>query len=139
MPAQADRAQQPPSRVQLHTVEGLRHHRPANAAPLLSEGAYGWLSPFCADAMRSVAAPRCCMVSSGVAENCFFMKEISDTVSLRKKIQESFELAALPRTSEAERRKVLHFVVVGGGPTGVEFAGTLNDFVTEDLSKNYPE
>lgn len=51
------------------------------------------------------------------------MKEVSDTVALRKKIQESFELAALPGTSEEERRKVLHFVVVGGGPTGVEFAG----------------
>lgn len=75
----------------------------------------------------------------GVADHCFFMKEVSDTVGLRKKIQESFELAALPGTSEAERRKVLHFVVVGGGPTGVEFAGTLNDFVTEDLAKKYPE
>lgn len=46
------------------------------------------------------------------------MKEVSDTVALRKKIQEAFELAALPGTSEQERRKVLHFVVVGGGPTG---------------------
>lgn len=63
------------------------------------------------------------MLLSGVAEHCFFMKEVSDTVGLRKKIQEAFELAALPGTSEAERRKVLHFVVVGGGPTGVEFAG----------------
>jgi len=29
--------------------------------------------------------------------------------------------------------------VVGGGPTGVEFAGTLSDFVREDLKKKYPE
>jgi NADH:ubiquinone reductase (non-electrogenic) len=64
---------------------------------------------------------------------------VSDTVGLRKRIQEAFELAALPGTSEQDRRKVLHFVVVGGGPTGVEFAGTLNDFVTQDLSKKYPE
>jgi NADH:ubiquinone reductase (non-electrogenic) len=42
-------------------------------------------------------------------------------------------------TSEAERQRVLHFVVVGGGPTGVEFAGTLNDFVRQDLRKKYPE
>jgi NADH:ubiquinone reductase (non-electrogenic) len=27
---------------------------------------------------------------------------------------------------------------VGGGPTGVEFAAELHDFVTEDLSKLYP-
>lgn len=67
------------------------------------------------------------------------MKEVSDTVALRKRIQEVFELAALPGTSDEERRKVLHFVVVGGGPTGVEFAGTLNDFVRGDLAKKYPE
>lgn len=29
-------------------------------------------------------------------------------------------------------------MVVGGGPTGVEFAGTLSDFVREDLRKKYP-
>lgn len=75
----------------------------------------------------------------GVAEHAFFMKEVSDTVALRKKIQESFELAALPGTSEEERRKVLHFVVVGGGPTGVEFAGTLSDFVRVDMAKKYSE
>eukprot|EP00879_Flechtneria_rotunda_P028998 GHRR01031249.1.p1 GENE.GHRR01031249.1~~GHRR01031249.1.p1 ORF type:complete len:213 (-),score=52.22 GHRR01031249.1:128-766(-) len=67
------------------------------------------------------------------------MKEISDTVALRRRIQEAFELAALPGTNDEERRRILHFVVVGGGPTGVEFAGTLNDFVKVDLAKKYPE
>jgi NADH:ubiquinone reductase (non-electrogenic) len=32
----------------------------------------------------------------GVAEHCYFMKEVSDCVGLRKRIQEAFELAALP-------------------------------------------
>ena len=49
-------------------------------------------------------------------------------VGLRRRIGESFELAALPGTTEEDRRKALHFCVVGGGPTGVEFAGTLRDF-----------
>eukprot|EP00882_Tetradesmus_deserticola_P001020 GHRQ01001105.1.p1 GENE.GHRQ01001105.1~~GHRQ01001105.1.p1 ORF type:complete len:649 (+),score=345.14 GHRQ01001105.1:241-2187(+) len=75
----------------------------------------------------------------GVAEHCYFMKEVGDTVQLRQRIQQAFELAALPGSSEEERRRVLHFVVVGGGPTGVEFAGTLNDFVRVDLAKKYPE
>ncbi|KAF8058293.1 SPAC3A11.07 [Scenedesmus sp. PABB004] len=75
----------------------------------------------------------------GVSEHCHFMKEVSDTVRLRTRIQEAFELAALPGTSEADRRAVLHFVVVGGGPTGVEFAGTLSDFVRVDLARKYPE
>jgi len=54
----------------------------------------------------------------GVAEHCFFMKEISDTVKLRTKILSNFELAALPGTPDAEIRRLLHFCIVGGGPTG---------------------
>jgi NADH:ubiquinone reductase (non-electrogenic) len=75
----------------------------------------------------------------GVKDHCFFMKEVTDAVRLRKRIQEVFELAALPGTSPEEARKSLHFIVVGGGPTGVEFAGTLSDFVREDLKRKYPE
>lgn len=60
-------------------------------------------------------------------------------MGLRRRIGESFELAALPGTSEKDRKKALHFCVVGGGPTGVEFAGTLRDFVRGDLSRKYPE
>lgn len=50
-----------------------------------------------------------------------------------------FERANLPNMSEEERKKNLHFIVIGGGPTGVEFAAELHDFVTEDLSKLYPQ
>jgi len=74
----------------------------------------------------------------GVAEHCSFMKEVSDTVRIRNRIGEAFELASLPGTAEAERRRLLHFVVVGGGPTGVEFAGTLSDYVRSDLRRKYP-
>ena len=49
-----------------------------------------------------------------------------------------FERASLPSVSEEERKRILHFVVVGGGPTGVEFAAELHDFVVEDLSRLYP-
>ncbi|GIL85463.1 hypothetical protein Vretifemale_13975, partial [Volvox reticuliferus] len=38
----------------------------------------------------------------GVREYCFFMKEVTDAVALRKRIAEKFELACLPGTSEAE-------------------------------------
>lgn len=40
--------------------------------------------------------------------------------------------------SDEERKRMLQFVVVGGGPTGVEFAAELHDFVSEDLVKLYP-
>lgn len=49
-----------------------------------------------------------------------------------------FERASLPNLTEEERRKNVHFVVVGGGPTGIEFAAELHDYVTEDLAILYP-
>lgn len=49
-----------------------------------------------------------------------------------------FERASLPNLSDQERKRILHFVVVGGGPSGVEFAAELHDFVVEDLTKLYP-
>jgi NADH:ubiquinone reductase (non-electrogenic) len=39
-------------------------------------------------------------------------------VGLRQRIQQQFELASLPGTSADDMQQVLHFVVVGGGPTG---------------------
>lgn len=49
-----------------------------------------------------------------------------------------FERASLPSVSEEEKKRILHFAIVGGGPTGVEFAASLHDFVAEDLVKLYP-
>eukprot|EP01130_Rhizamoeba_saxonica_P011743 TRINITY_DN4885_c0_g1_i1.p1 TRINITY_DN4885_c0_g1~~TRINITY_DN4885_c0_g1_i1.p1 ORF type:complete len:162 (+),score=27.66 TRINITY_DN4885_c0_g1_i1:808-1293(+) len=40
--------------------------------------------------------------------------------------------------TDQEKRDILSFVVVGGGPTGIEFAAELNDFITEDLKKWFP-
>lgn len=47
---------------------------------------------------------------------------------MRNRILANFELAAQVHTSEEERRRLLHFVVVGGGPTGVEFSAEFYDF-----------
>jgi len=73
----------------------------------------------------------------GVEENCFFVKQITDAAKLKNHILDCFETASLPHLSEEERRKFLHFVVVGGGPTGVEFAAELQDFILEDLKHYY--
>ncbi|KAM0936070.1 putative NADH:ubiquinone reductase (non-electrogenic) [Dioscorea sansibarensis] len=75
----------------------------------------------------------------GVAENCHFLKEVEDAQNIRKDVMLCFERATLPDLDEEERRKDLHFVIVGGGPTGVEFAAELHDFITEDLAKLYPK
>lgn len=74
----------------------------------------------------------------GVAENCHFLKEVEDAQKIRRTVIDCFERASLPNLSEEERKKILHFVVVGGGPTGVEFAAELHDYVNDDLLKLYP-
>lgn len=74
----------------------------------------------------------------GVAEHAFFLKELNDARELRQHIISCFERANLPGVSAEERHRLLHFVVCGGGPTGVEFAAELNDFMLEDLQKAYP-
>ncbi|GLJ33090.1 hypothetical protein SUGI_0665930 [Cryptomeria japonica] len=74
----------------------------------------------------------------GVAEYCHFLKEVEDAQRIRRSIVDCFERASLPHLSNEERERILHFVVVGGGPTGIEFAAELHDFVHEDLLKLYP-
>lgn len=75
----------------------------------------------------------------GVEQHAFFLKELTDARAIRQRIIECFERAATPLQSEDERRRLLHFVVVGGGPTGVEFAAELHDFVVQDLRKTFAE
>lgn len=48
------------------------------------------------------------------------------------------EEACLPTTSDEERKRLLSFVVCGGGPTGVEFAAELFDLLNEDLLYSFP-
>jgi NADH:ubiquinone reductase (non-electrogenic) len=74
----------------------------------------------------------------GVKEYAYFLREVADARKIRIKVIDCFENASLPGLSEEERRKFLRFVVCGGGPTGVEFAAELHDFIEEDVTKKYP-
>lgn len=71
-------------------------------------------------------------------EYCHFLKDISDARNIRNQIIKNLETACLPTTSDEDRRRLLSFVVCGGGPTGVEFAAELYDMLNEDLCKFYP-
>ncbi|ERS99159.1 NADH dehydrogenase [Sporothrix schenckii 1099-18] len=75
----------------------------------------------------------------GVRENSCFLKEIGDAQQIRKKIMDCVETAAFKDQPEAEIDRLLHMVVVGGGPTGVEFAGELRDFFEDDIRKLIPD
>lgn len=74
----------------------------------------------------------------GVEQHCHFLKEINDAQSIRNIIIDLVETASIPGQTEEERKRLLHFVVVGGGPTGVEFAAEVRDFLSEDVAKIYP-
>ncbi|KAF1810808.1 FAD/NAD(P)-binding domain-containing protein, partial [Eremomyces bilateralis CBS 781.70] len=75
----------------------------------------------------------------GVREHALFLKDVGDARRIRKKLLTCFETASLPTTSEEVRRHLLNFAIVGGGPTGIEFAAELHDVVKEDLAKVYPD
>lgn len=70
--------------------------------------------------------------------NVFFLKELADARAIRNQIINNLEEASMPNISEAEKKRLLNFVVVGGGPTGVEFAAELSDFFWADVLKYYP-
>ncbi|THH28918.1 hypothetical protein EUX98_g5271 [Antrodiella citrinella] len=72
-------------------------------------------------------------------DNCFQLKTISDAQQIRKRIIDNFEAASLPTTCPDDRRRLLSFVVCGGGPTGVETAAEIYDLCQEDIINYYPK
>jgi len=53
-------------------------------------------------------------------------------------LQDCIETATFANQTPEEMKRLLHMVVVGGGPTGIEFAAELQDFFKEDLEKWFP-
>lgn len=74
----------------------------------------------------------------GVRENAMFFKDVGDSKRVKRRVRECFELAVLPTTTPEQRAHLLHFAIVGAGPTGTELAGSLRDFIHEDMNKLYP-
>ncbi|KAF1985335.1 hypothetical protein K402DRAFT_394679 [Aulographum hederae CBS 113979] len=77
--------------------------------------------------------------TTGVREHANFLKDVGDARKIRKRLLECFEMAALPTTTDEVRRQILHFAIVGGGPTGIEFSAELHDLLHTDMTKIYPE
>ncbi|KAJ5627662.1 hypothetical protein N7490_009890 [Penicillium lividum] len=74
----------------------------------------------------------------GVKENAFFFRDIGDAKHVKRRIRECFELAVLPTTAPEMRKWLLHFAIVGAGPTGTELAASLRDFLHKDMMSLYP-
>ena len=66
------------------------------------------------------------------------MKTVPQSLNLRSLILENFEDALLTSNYE-ERNALMNFVIVGGGPTGVELAGALAEMKRGILPKDYPD
>lgn len=66
------------------------------------------------------------------------LKDLGEAVHLRNHVLECLERATA-NTDEEERRRMLTFCIVGGGPTGVEYAGALAELVRLVLPHEYPE
>ncbi len=76
--------------------------------------------------------------NKNIEKHAMEMKTIPQSLNIRSLVLENFEEALL--TSDFEERKALmNFVIVGGGPTGVELAGALAEMKKGILPKDYPD
>lgn len=71
-------------------------------------------------------------------KKAFTMKSVSDAIFIRNSILENYEKALGSETDE-ERQPFLNLVIVGGGPAGVELAGSMGEMKKFILPKDYPE
>lgn len=74
----------------------------------------------------------------GTVENAFFVRDVEDAKKLQYRMKQLLELASLPGVSEKQITDLLHIIVVGGGPTGVEIAAEISDLFNHDFAEVYP-
>ena len=72
-----------------------------------------------------------------IEENSLSLKSVKDAVDIHNHILDNYQTASREE-SEQRRRELLTFVVVGGGPTGIELAAAIQDFVRKALVQDYP-
>ncbi|EAN31284.1 Pyridine nucleotide-disulfide oxidoreductase family protein [Theileria parva strain Muguga] len=77
--------------------------------------------------------------TKGVEEYAYFLKELEHAELAFQRIVDNFRAASMPSVTNSDRKRLLHFLVVGGGPTGVESAGELSVLMNSHLGKIYPE
>lgn len=73
---------------------------------------------------------------SGASEYTFPMRSLPEAIALRNQIFSSFEQAAKTFNVE-ERQRLLTFIIVGGGTTGIELAGALSELINSALRRDY--
>ena len=76
--------------------------------------------------------------NQNLEDNAVPMKSLVDALDLRSKILGNFE-KALNTTDLEERDRLMNFVIVGAGPTGVELSGALAELKSKILPKDFPD
>ncbi|WP_308993476.1 NAD(P)/FAD-dependent oxidoreductase [Mariniflexile litorale] len=76
--------------------------------------------------------------SENLRDYAYPMKTIPEAIQLRNRILQTFE-DALNTTDPDKLQALLNFVIVGGGPTGVELSGALAEMKRNILPKDYPD
>ncbi|HPU95183.1 MAG TPA: NAD(P)/FAD-dependent oxidoreductase [Candidatus Gracilibacteria bacterium] len=71
-------------------------------------------------------------------KNALALKSVTDALNIRSFVLQKFEAALLEKSKE-EQKRMMNFVVVGGGPTGVEISGALAELKRHVLPHDYPE
>jgi len=74
--------------------------------------------------------------NESLARHAFGLKDLDDGLALRNRVLSQFESSRWTADRE-QRRAMLTFAVVGGGPTGVELAGSLSELIHLVLRKDY--
>lgn len=73
----------------------------------------------------------------GAQEHTLTLKSLDDAIRIKNHIINQFERAQ--QLPENKRKDALHFVIVGGGATGVELAGELSDLINNELAAAFPD
>jgi NADH dehydrogenase len=73
----------------------------------------------------------------GVEAHAYFLKTLEEGVNLKNHIICCFEKAA-QQSTKSESAGILTFIIVGGGATGVEYAGALSEMIRGPIVRDYP-
>lgn len=74
----------------------------------------------------------------GADEHALQLKTIAQGIELRNHVLRCFE-EAVTEENAARRRELLTFAIVGGGPTGVEYAGALSELIRRPLARDFKQ
>lgn len=122
----------------------LRHQ--ANASVMLGEVDHVDLSEQCVHAGDTRVPYDYLILAPGAVDNYFGhaqwhafapgMKEVEDATLIRSRMLRSFEAAEVESDAD-EREAHLVFVIVGGGPTGVELAGAIKELAVDVIARDF--